>query len=1075
MKTFTVPTIQPQAPLVVSFTTFQPCPEQNNGQINLTVSGGIPPYSYAWSDSPQGVADIRTQLMAGNYTSTITDYCGAQVVTSIPLTPMTVSSFTLTPGCENQGTGNIQIVNGNPGYSYAWNTNPPQSGANTQNLRNGTICVTVTDNRGCVLTQCNDLLNKQYRIIEENLPCEGFNDGSLKLKVYNPLAELVQINLDGQPMPILNPFATEVTQQVPNLASDANYSLAVTIGTCSYTYPFTMQHKPVNYVYDRYNNNICYYDVYCGPNLIANDGHQSPPRMNFNGADGSWLTKCYVPTVCGDTEVNKVQYTKRTDKALVYYLVLYDALANSPHSSDYVNARIGEYNRKGLKSCDFVRWCPASLKIIGTIPGTNGTYSGSGDCYKLDCKWPVKDEDFCLFNKVPDYFFSSINPIIPNPPAQYNCQPRVYSLYELISWKGDLLAKFPNTFPGTELYNLISYWELVEPVDQRIYCATVGFCLTDFKVLFDNIWTIDCSSCESSDYVYYGPDEEPPLPCSPEEGSSLTKVYCKNYSFCSGGGGCCLFPVFLRNNFPGEFLIAPSDDALPPFHTYQQLPHRTDEFVNFGEAYADSTFIPKGLFKNKHGNGLYYDYFPHTTSAERETIPNIKLSVEDFDENILAYISKNDNEPIYYLGYEDDLQDWTVPIVSSGFLEISHLSREDTLLVVACQYQGALTFGSLQIANSTSIGAIILRVSNTGTVVTTRKVENFDTNQPLTFERSGSNLMISGRTGTTALGTNGQTAIQGSQPGQYFTLQDHVSDATYQYQSNLLNVSSGMTLLKTTYSKLTGNRTYLFAGSGTVQINSQTIAQPSSNQLTLVTLTPVGALVWVNTVNVASYYPTELDLTEGDNGSMFLGLTFIDTLTASNQTAVSNGGKDVAILKYGINGLLTGIKSFGSLDDEEVKRCMFTGGNLYFGGNYRGLTFERLIGNNIYESYPSDSVYCKAYITYLPDSTFGTSMSHRPVADEAWIKPVVFTADVYVRPNPFTDKIQVWLKSNIMAEHTVQLVNALGVTVWIRKVAVTEGENVLTINDLEPLPVGIYALRVLVPDGQIYTYKMLKQ
>jgi|GEM_PF-1011790 len=93
---------------------------------------------------------------------------------------------------------------------------------------------------------------------------------------------------------------------------------------------------------------------------------------------------------------------------------------------------------------------------------------------------------------------------------------------------------------------------------------------------------------------------------------------------------------------------------------------------------------------------------------------------------------------------------------------------------------------------------------------------------------------------------------------------------------------------------------------------------------------------------------------------------------------------------------------------------------------------------------------------------------------QLWLHEVLNGTRVSVL-DPFTDKIQVWLKSNIMAEHTVQLVNALGVTVWIRKVAVTEGENVLAINDLETLPVGIYALRVLVPDGQIYTYKMLKQ
>lgn len=1072
VKTYTVPTIQPPAPLAVSFTSLQPCPGQNNGQINLTVSGGIPPYTYAWSDvPPSGVTNTRTQLMAGNYISTVIDYCGAQVVTTIPLSPMQVNAFVLTPACENQGTGSIQIINGNPGYTYVWNTNPTQTGTNTQNLRSGNRCVTVIDNRGCKLTQCGDLRNKEYQIIEENRPCEGFNDGSLKLKVYNPLAELVQITLDGQAQPLLNPFSTEISHLVPNLSSNANYSMVVTIGTCSYTYPFIMQHKPVSIIFDRYKDDICYYDVYCGPNFIADDGYQEQPQMNFSDVNGGWLTRCSVGTYCGNTEVDDVHYSKKTVKAFVYYQILLDAFVNSPHSSDYINEKIAYYNNKGLKYCDKVRYCPANLRITSTFPGTHGQALVQGNCWSLNCNWPNSNESFCMSNVVPNYFYSSGNPINPTLPPVYFCEPRTYSLYQLINWKTDLLATYPN-FYDSELYNLITQWEAVEPVDPRIYCASVGFCLTNFTILFNNVESIDCSPCPQQSYVYsYG--EPTPEPCTPEGGFIGTKVYCKGL-FCSGGG-CCLFPVTLLNGFPGEFFfVAPPNDGLPPFRTDHGLPDWADEFINFGEAYADGAFIPKGLFKNQQGKGLYYDYFLHNTSAEREIIPNIKLSLEDLDNNSLAYIRKEDDVPTYFLSYEDDLQDWTIPIGSSGFLEISHLSKEGTLLVVAGKFQGVLTFGDQQVANATSASAIVLRVSNAGTLAAARTVMNFDVNWPLTFERSGSNLLISGRTGTTALGTDGQTAIVGSQPSQVFTFRDAMNASTYQYQSNKLNTSSGMTLLKTAYSQSSGNRAYLFAGAGTVQVNFQTIAQPTANQLTLVNLTPTGTLAWVNTVNISSYNSTELDLTEGDNGSLFLGLTFTNTVTASNQTAVSMGGKDVAIFRYGLNGVLTGVQSFGSKDDEVVKRCVFSEGNLYFGGNYRGLTFERLIGSNIYESYPGDSIYSKAYITFLPADAFGSSTGHRLMSSSP-IKPEATSTDVHPQPNPFTDKIQMSLHSDVMAEHTVQLVNALGVIVWQRKVTITEGQNILTINDLQTLPIGIYVLHILSADNKIYVYKMQKQ
>ncbi|MBX2890539.1 MAG: T9SS type A sorting domain-containing protein [Saprospiraceae bacterium] len=1055
-------------------TSLQPCSGQNNGQINLTVSGGIPPYTYAWSDAPpNGVTNTRTQLMAGNYVSTVIDYCGAKVVTTIPLTPMQVNAFTLTPACQNQGTGAILVANGNPGYTYYWNTNPTQTAASVQNLRSGNICVTVTDNRGCKLTRCGELRNKEYQIVEENRPCEGFNDGSLKLKAYNPLAELVQITLDGQAQPLLDPFATEISHLVPNLSSGGNYSLVVTIGACSYTYPFIMQHKPVSNVFDHYTNGICYYDVYCGPNFVADDGYQQPPWMNFSDVNGGWLTRCSVNTYCGNTEVDDIKYSKKWVKAFIYYQILLDALVNSPHSSDYINALIDFYNNKGLKYCDKVRYCPANLKITSTFPGTHGQAISSGNCWSLDCNWPVGDESFCVPGVVPNYFYSSGNPINPSLPPVYLCEPRTYSLYQLINWKADLLATYPN-FLGSELHGLVTQWESVEPVDPRIYCASVAFCLTDFKVLYNNVESIDCSPCPSPSYVYsYG--EPAPDPCSPYETSALTKVYCKGSLISNSGCSCCLFPVTLVHGFPGQLFFAPPpNDGLPPIRTDHGLPDRADEFVNFGEAYADGTLVPKGLFKNRQGKGLYYDYFPHNASAERETIPNVKFSLEDVDNNSLAYVSKEDGVPIYYLNYEDTIQDWAVPIGSNGFLDVSHLSREGMQLVVAGRFMGTLIFGDQQVANAPSISAFVLRVSNASSLTATRTVTNFDGNFPLMFERSGGDLLISGRTGTSALGTDGQAAIIGSQPGQYFTLRDQMNASVYQYQSNTLNVSSGMTLLKTAYSHASGNRAYLFAGAGAAQVNSQTIAQPTANQLTLLNLAPAGTLVWANTVNISSYNVAELDLTEGGDGSFFLGLTFTDTLTASGQLAVSTGGKDVAILRYGLNGALTGIQSFGSKDDEEVKRCVFSGGNIYFGGNYRGLTFERLIGSNIYQNYPSDSVYSKAYITFLPTYMFEDSTGHRLIVNSPR-KPVATSMEVRAHPNPFTDKIQVSLHSNVVAEHTVQLVNALGMAVWQRRVTVAEGQNVFAINDLQTLPTGLYVLRILSAEGPIYIHKMQKQ
>ncbi len=340
-------------------------------------------------------------------------------------------------------------------------------------------------------------------------------------------------------------------------------------------------------------------------------------------------------------------------------------------------------------------------------------------------------------------------------------------------------------------------------------------------------------------------------------------------------------------------------------------------------------------------------------------------------------------------------------------------------MVLSGRFKGALTFGDQVVASSTSVNAFVFRVSKAGSLVSTQTVANFDASYPLVFERSGGDLLLSGRTGASALSIDEQPAIIGSQPGQYFTLREQISTSTYQYQANSLNTSSGIYLLKTAYSRSSGKRAYLFAGSGIIQADSQIIAQLMANQLAIVSLTPSGSIDWVNTINLSSYDPAGLDLTESGDGGFFLGITFTDTLIVSNQLVIAEGGKDVAILKYRTDGTLASIKSFGSSDDEELKRCVFSEGYLYLGGNYYGLTFERIIGSNIFRSYPADSLYSKAYITFLPAEAFEDSTARRYMLNSFGKYRSFSNGNVKAYPNPFIDRVQVSVYSNASAEYMI--------------------------------------------------------
>jgi len=132
------------------------CFGQQNGTINLSVTGGQPDYSYLWSDG-QGQKDL-INLSAGNYVVTVSDVYGCTATTSAVIqqpTPLNVIVNTTPPDCDvgsnssliTNGAIDISVSGATPPYLYVWN-----SGATTQDrlsLSAGNYTVTVTDAKGC--------------------------------------------------------------------------------------------------------------------------------------------------------------------------------------------------------------------------------------------------------------------------------------------------------------------------------------------------------------------------------------------------------------------------------------------------------------------------------------------------------------------------------------------------------------------------------------------------------------------------------------------------------------------------------------------------------------------------------------------------------------------------------------------------------------------------------------------------------------------------------------------------------------------------------------------------------------
>jgi gliding motility-associated-like protein len=175
------------------------CIGLSDGSIDLTIGGGVGPYTYAWSNG--AVTEDLTNLPAGTYNVIITDQNGCQILSSITLTQPTalaqnITAFTYPSGdnisCFGLSDGSIDLTinGGNPAYSYLWST-----GATTEDISGlpiGTYTVLVTDVNGCTipssitLVQPSPLTESTSAFVYpsgDNISCFGLSDGSVDLTI----------------------------------------------------------------------------------------------------------------------------------------------------------------------------------------------------------------------------------------------------------------------------------------------------------------------------------------------------------------------------------------------------------------------------------------------------------------------------------------------------------------------------------------------------------------------------------------------------------------------------------------------------------------------------------------------------------------------------------------------------------------------------------------------------------------------------------------------------------------------------------------------------------------------------
>ncbi|MCD6062644.1 MAG: C-terminal target protein, partial [Flavipsychrobacter sp.] len=158
----------------------------SNGSINITVTGGVAPYSYQWSNNT--TAEDPTNLSAGNYTVTATDANGctatASYTVSQPALFIVTGAVTNTTCGGNNGAIALTISGGVSPFSFAWSNNATSQ--NLNGLAAGNYTVTVTDAANTVVTASFTISGSAQVVtatasVTDLTGCSGQNNGAITL------------------------------------------------------------------------------------------------------------------------------------------------------------------------------------------------------------------------------------------------------------------------------------------------------------------------------------------------------------------------------------------------------------------------------------------------------------------------------------------------------------------------------------------------------------------------------------------------------------------------------------------------------------------------------------------------------------------------------------------------------------------------------------------------------------------------------------------------------------------------------------------------------------------------------
>jgi len=1055
-KTFTVPGSS-VTPLTISGVVENTCPEEAKGAIQLQLSGGSAPYRVYWDGSSSTSGERLSNLSPGSHCARVVDRCGiiANQCFEVPFQQNLVFDVTT-----------IQLQHAKPGipgaialsptksgsYSYQWSTGSTGNAIN--NLPSATYYVTITNNTtGCSIKR--DYFVKNCADMQSDFEVAVFGGSAL-----DPTKD-IELNLLLKPGPSYSfgtvlPAGFTIKWSAPDGTVLGN-GFALTLNKNT-TYDKVIINVSDGCSTKRIEKTILKCNTQ-GDQSLQNSFIVSTKKPCTGLTDGA--VSLSIPILSGTTATIILNAT--TQIPVTYQNG--NAIANIVNLSGTQQNSLQITSGSCMYNFTFKLGEEQTEKIFKNVDVNNNI------CYyHQTCNEVSLGDDFIYQSRGVLDFWNSRGSIVRECSTPVLCNGEKKGEKEFgKAWAGlleyeILLQKAKNIYGFDYInYAVIPGYELGigasgEFRSKDRECLRIRYCKGSLKFLSVGVVS-----------------ELRPKGNATVNSHGCYEVRCafpsKDYLACGFSTG--IYYPDGPNGPPN-----PPPPLPPPAIVSEEIFNRilvdsnqTEELVNFAIAQDGPLINPRGIINTDFGQA--YDYFNRLNNqVSKDTIYNIEHMIEEWNYEYNVYIEQVLKSKASKLIYADSLKVWEKTISADTLFKIQHLSTENKQTIIAGIFIGELKYDSTVIASADSSACFLLRVLSDGTLNDLTLIENIDLNGNIAFSenRNGSVVIAGKHNGN--LKANQIDLLSANESG-FFILR---VDSTNQVQliKNLRN-GENMKVLDVTYSESDSNKNIAmaFSGTDTLNANGEFIFKDSSSQINLISIAPNDTVTWTTSVLADSINLDKFDMAYGRGDSLFVGLTFRDRINFLNDTLQSAGEEDIALVKINPNGSLAWHKTYGTVENENISRLLYSYGELYFGGEFTGSVGEKIIGRYTFNNLvPANT---KAYISYILDEAPEEGMQQLTARPSA--KIIVAKSDnihnVQIYPNPFKDVLYIDYTSEEEGAIQMELLNTIGMSVLSQKFEAVRGINTFSIETKSNVALGVYYLKITDKEGNFTTHKVV--